>query len=62
MKIDTEIEFLLFIPITSHLFSVQLYSCITEEKKRVFSTEYVEILFTETVSHILAYKIGNYMY
>lgn len=60
MEIDTELKFLVFIPIASYLFSIHLDTCYGR-KIPIFSAENVETLFTESISHVMAHRIGDYM-
>lgn len=58
VEIETEIKFLVFIPITSYLFSIHLDG----RKIPVFSAENVaETLITEIIGHVMAHRIGDYM-
>lgn len=58
MEIETEIKFLVFIPITSYLFSIHLDG----RKIPVFSAENVaETLITEIIGHVMAHRIGDYV-
>lgn len=61
VEIETEIKFLVFIPITSYLFSIHL-DTYYGRKIPVFSAENVaETLITEIIGHVMAHRISDYM-